>query len=89
MNQKINSNTLNFTYLLFYEISGQKKISPPKVKEERETKPISVKKKQPGRSSLLTGRGVTTQMLIDEQILDPGEKFLTINYLVSILFHSF
>ncbi|XP_057303822.1 MPN domain-containing protein-like [Hydractinia symbiolongicarpus] len=61
--------------------TGQKKISPPKVKEEKETKPISVKKKQPGRSSLLTGRGVTTQMLIDEQILDPGEKCLTINYL--------
>ena len=32
---------------------------------------------------MLTGRGVTTQMLIEEQILEPGEKALSINYLVS------
>ncbi|XP_066928133.1 MPN domain-containing protein-like [Clytia hemisphaerica] len=40
--------------------------------------PKSNKKK---RNLMLTGRGVTTQMLIEEQILEPGEKALTIDYL--------
>ena len=51
--------------------------------KQKPTKSIS-RKRQPSRGSLLTGRGVTTQMLIDEQILEAGEKCLTINYLVSI-----
>ena len=42
----------------------------------------SSKKKQTTRNLMLTGRGVTTQMLIQEQILEPGEKNLSINYLV-------
>lgn len=44
--------------------------------------PKSNKKK---RNLMLTGRGVTTQMLIEEQILEPGEKALTIDYLVSFI----
>jgi len=38
---------------------------------------------------MLTGRGVTTQMLIQEQILEPGEKNLSINYLVRFVFVCF
>ena len=34
------------------------------------------------RGSLLTGRGVTMQMLIDDNILEAGEKLLSIDYLV-------
>lgn len=49
------------------------------------------KKKLPTntRSLMLTGRGVTTQMLIEQQILEPGEKLLSINYLVSISDHIY
>ena len=41
-----------------------------------------VKKGRKPRGSLLTGRGVTMQMLIDEHILEAGEKLLSIDYLV-------
>jgi len=49
--------------------------------ESNVTQPNTIKKRAPGRSSILTGRGVTTHMLIQEQILEAGEKFLTIDYL--------
>ncbi|XP_065654976.1 MPN domain-containing protein isoform X3 [Hydra vulgaris] len=39
------------------------------------------KKKVLSKSAMLTGRGVTTQMLIEENILEAGENNLTINYL--------
>ena len=40
------------------------------------------KKGRKPRGSLLTGRGVTMQMLIDDNILEAGEKLLSIDYLV-------
>ena len=51
--------------------------------EEQTQKPVKKERKQ--RGSMLTGRGVTMQMLIDEAILEPGEKLLSIDYLVSII----
>ena len=53
--------------------------------EEEQKKELPVnepKKKRRPRGSMLTGRGVTMQMLIEENILDPGEKVLSIDYLV-------
>lgn len=47
--------------------------------EEQTQKPVKKERKQ--RGSMLTGRGVTMQMLIDEAILEPGEKLLSIDYL--------
>ena len=35
--------------------------------------------------SILTGRGVTLAMLLDDGIMDPGEKCLSIDYLVSCI----
>ena len=52
------------------------------IKEEKPTFGGLSRRKTSSAKSLLTGRGVTTQMLIEEEILEPGEKCLTINYLV-------
>jgi len=38
--------------------------------------------------SLLTGRGVTIAMLIEDGIMEPGEKLLSIDYLVSFYITS-
>ena len=51
--------------------------------EEEIEEPKPAKKTRRPRGSLLTGRGVTMQMLIDENILQAGEKLLSIDYLVS------
>ncbi|XP_065051572.1 MPN domain-containing protein-like [Rhopilema esculentum] len=51
--------------------------------EEETEKRDSGKKGRRPRGSLLTGRGVTMQMLIDEDILQAGEKLLSIDYLGS------
>lgn len=57
--------------------------------EEDETeKPPSAKPK--GRRkprSVLTGRGVTLGMLLDDGVMEPGEKCLSIDYLV-LLFYN-
>ena len=34
--------------------------------------------------SVLTGRGVTLGMLLDDGVMEPGEKCLSIDYLVSV-----
>ena len=49
-------------------------------KPNTEDTPARKGRKQKG--SLLTGRGVTMQMLIDDNILEAGEKLLSIDYLV-------
>ena len=36
--------------------------------------------------SVLTGRGVTLGMLMDDGVIEPGEKCLSIDYLVCILY---
>ncbi len=42
------------------------------------------KKERRSKGSMLTGRGVTMHMLIDDEILQTGEKLLSIDYLVRI-----
>ena len=52
--------------------------------EAAAVKPSSAKPK--GRRkprSVLTGRGVTLGMLLDDGVMEPGEKCLSIDYLVS------
>ena len=51
---------------------------------ETEKPPSNTKSK--GRRkprSVLTGRGVTLGMLLDDGVMEPGEKCLSIDYLVS------
>ena len=57
--------------------------------EEETEKRDSGKKGRRPRGSLLTGRGVTMQMLIDEDILQAGEKLLSIDYLVRFIIGFF
>ena len=63
------------------ESDGEEEASESEEEEIEEPKPA--KKTRRPRGSLLTGRGVTMQMLIDENILQAGEKLLSIDYLVS------
>lgn len=51
--------------------------------EKIEQKPIKVTKPRKPRS-FLTGRGVTIAMLIEDGVMEPGEKLLSIDYLVRI-----
>ncbi|KAK3736499.1 hypothetical protein QZH41_000872 [Actinostola sp. cb2023] len=50
------------------------------VEEEVEAKPVKVTKARKPRS-FLTGRGVTIAMLIEDGVMEPGEKLLSIDYL--------
>ena len=53
--------------------------------EEEETKKIPAGTKPKGRRkprSVLTGRGVTLGMLLEDGVMEPGEKCLSIDYLV-------
>jgi hypothetical protein len=51
------------------------------VEEQVEAK--SVKQTKPRKPrSFLTGRGVTIAMLIEDGVMEPGEKLLSIDYLV-------
>ena len=49
-------------------------------KPEIVTKPKGRRKPR----SVLTGRGVTLGMLLDDGVMEPGEKCLSIDYLVSL-----
>lgn len=51
--------------------------------EEEEAKPVKQTKARKPRS-FLTGRGVTIAMLIEDGVMEPGEKLLSIDYLVRI-----
>lgn len=51
--------------------------------EEVEVKPVKQTKARKPRS-FLTGRGVTIAMLIEDGVMEPGEKLLSIDYLVRI-----
>ena len=56
---------------------------------EADAEESPIKKGRKPRGSLLTGRGVTMQMLIEENILEAGERLLSIDYLVGIIHQSF
>ena len=53
------------------EVEPEKPQSNPKSKGRRKLR------------SVLTGRGVTLGMLLDDGVMEPGEKCLSIDYLVS------
>lgn len=56
--------------------------------DEVETENPEIVTKTKGRRkprSVLTGRGVTLGMLLDDGVMEPGEKCLSIDYLVRIL----
>lgn len=53
---------------------------------ETEKPPSNTKSKGRRKSrSVLTGRGVTLSMLLDDGVMEPGEKCLSIDYLVSFI----
>ena len=52
--------------------------------EEEEKGPSKPKPKGRRKRSILTGRGVTLGMLLDDGIVEPGENCLSIDYLVSV-----
>ena len=52
--------------------------------EDEADKPSAAKpKKRRKPRSVLTGRGVTLGMLLEDGVMEPGEKCLSIDYLVS------
>ena len=59
--------------------------------DEAETEKLQSNTKSKGRRkprSVLTGRGVTLGMLLDDGVMEPGEKCLSIDYLVSFRQHA-
>ena len=52
--------------------------------EEEPLEELSAKPKGRRGRSMLTGRGVTLSMLLDDGVIEPGEKCLSIAYLVRL-----
>ena len=50
--------------------------------EEPEKTPVTKPKGRRKPRSVLTGRGVTLGMLLEDGVMEPGEKCLSIDYLV-------
>ena len=61
------------------ELDGDDEDDFENIKETPKVKPKGRRKR-----SILTGRGVTLGMLLDDGVIEPGEKCLSIAYLVSM-----